>query len=112
MKIRTSTRGGRSVPNLCLVTLYLLFSILAFTTALPIEQQSDSISTTQLPKAREHRSLPGSLATAPKGAVGEPPLPVTGATGNKMEPTKKPVYFTLLAISVFVCIIIVMFERL
>ncbi|OAX83399.1 hypothetical protein ACJ72_02241 [Emergomyces africanus] len=112
MKIRPSTHGGRSVPILCLVTIYLLLAILAFATALPIEPQPGSLNALKLSKAREQRSLPGSLATAPKGAVGKPPSPVTESAEYHTEPTKKPVYFTLLAISVFVCIIIVLFEKL
>ncbi|PGH30555.1 hypothetical protein GX50_06688 [[Emmonsia] crescens] len=112
MKIRPSTHGRGSVASLSLVAIYFLLAIIALATALPIEQQSDSISTIQLPKTNEQRSLPGSLATAPKGAVGEPPSPGSGSAGHHTEPTKKPVYFTLLAISVFVCILIVLFERL
>ncbi|KLJ07002.1 hypothetical protein EMPG_17501 [Blastomyces silverae] len=116
MKLRSSAHcsGGGLAANLSLVTIYLLLAIATLATALPITQQSDSISTVQLPKVREQRSLPGSLATAPEGAVGNPPSPVYEAEGHNTEPmpTKKPVYFTLLAISVFVCVIIVLFERL
>ncbi|OJD21943.1 hypothetical protein ACJ73_06718 [Blastomyces percursus] len=115
MKLCSSTHcSGRLTANLSLIAIYLLLAIVALTAALPITQQSDSLSTVQLPKVREQRSLPGSLATAPEGAVGNPPSPVYGSEGHNTEPmpTKKPVYFTLLAISVFVCVIIVLFERL
>ncbi|KAL2389366.1 hypothetical protein RJ035_002331 [Blastomyces gilchristii] len=98
-----SSGGGLGANLSVITTIYLLLAIVAFTIALPITQQSDSISTVQLPTVREQRSLPGSLATAPEGAVGDPPSPVYGSEGHDTEPmpTKKPVYFTLLAISVF-----------
>ncbi|PGH05413.1 hypothetical protein GX51_02937 [Blastomyces parvus] len=116
MKLHPSAQrsGGGLAANLSLITIYLLLAIVTLATALPVAQQSDSINTVQLPKARDQRSLPGSLATAPEGAVGHPPSPAYGSEGYNTEsmPTKKPVYFTLLVIAVFVCVLIVLFERL
>ncbi|EER44747.1 predicted protein [Histoplasma capsulatum H143] len=115
MKILSSTHGSARilvVINLSLFTI-CLFNLLTLTTALPTgQQQFDSISTIGRPKGHEQRSLPGSLVTAPEGAVGEHPSPASGGEGHNTALKKTPIYFALLVISVLVCVVIVLFEKL
>ncbi|KAK2789921.1 hypothetical protein FQN53_000974, partial [Emmonsiellopsis sp. PD_33] len=98
MNLLQSTNGGISTKTSFLAILLSLFAILTLSVALPIEKQPNHPATNQIANIiHEIRSLPGSLATAPEGAVGEPPHPASGDPPAP-EPTATPVYFALLAI--------------
>ncbi|EEH37789.2 hypothetical protein PAAG_00710 [Paracoccidioides lutzii Pb01] len=112
---RQTSKRGPSVPTLSLLTIYFVFVLtLTLSTALPIESHMKSVDALQSPNAYKPRSLPGSLLTAPKGAVGDPPQPASGPLRHAqvMEPKKQPIYVTLLVIAVFLGVIVAVYESL